>query len=344
MKKHQLGIGKMSKTKELLEAHINFELQQWKGERLKQNIEAELNSLDDWFQTLPLEKALNKEKLLEFIQNHIKEYPLKEETFQAIKRGVHRVHKSLRDSSSSIDSIITREDFNKLFNVFLGMKELRKDITHTIIHSPAYSNLISEVLYTSIKDFVINENAIAKNVPGASSFFKLGQDLLNITGMEAGIDKKLTQFIHDNIQDTIKQSEKFMDREFDKKLPDQIIEEAWEFLSQHQSSKISEYVTTDDLDKIMDIVKNSVTKNQKNPLLLMILNDLIEDFFTNYEGKTLGSILAEFGYTKEQHIPEITKIVTTIIEKPLIQEYIEKRLRVRLEAFYNSKEAEEILT
>ncbi|MCB1193792.1 MAG: hypothetical protein KDK90_25370 [Leptospiraceae bacterium] len=334
----------MSKAKELLEAHVKFELQNLSGEKLTQNIETELNLLYEWLDIIPLEDIITQDKLIDLVQNGVKEYPLKEETFQIIQRGAHRIHKTLANSSTQFESVISREDFNKLFKVFLGMQDLRRDITSTIIHSPAYSKLISEVLYTSIKDFVINENIFAKKVPGASSLFKLGQDFLNMTGMEDGMDKKLTQFIHDNIQDTIKQSEKFMDREFDKQLPDQIIEETWQFLSQHKSSKFAEYVSEKDIDALILIFKNSVSKNQKNPILQEILKDLIEDFFTNYKGKSVGFILCEFGFSKENHIPEIAKAATSILEKPPVKEYIEKRLRARLEVFYNSKEASNIMS
>ncbi|MBP9884847.1 MAG: hypothetical protein KBF93_01025 [Leptospiraceae bacterium] len=334
----------MSQLQTLLNAHIEYELSQWKGQNLKDNLKIEIESLYDTLVEMSIEDFVDKKTITELAKIYLtsREIGKEEESLAlAISEATYRLISSNQDQLTSLS---TKAIFDEAMNMGMSMKELRKDVIHTVINSPVYTKMISSVLYNAIADFAGGENAFAKNVPVASSLLKMGQDFLgNIPGMQAGIEKNLTAFIQSNLQNSLKQSEKLLNQELDSKTSKELTDEIWRFLNTKKISDLQHYANTDDFKKIFAIVKLEWEHIKTSPLLLQILDTNLDVILSRYKGKKIKELLALYKIEKKDITENITKIAESYISNPQIQTHLTNRLKLRLEGFYNSSEAKKII-
>ena len=67
----------------------------------------------------------------------------------------------------------------------------------------------SDIVYQALSDYLVNENPLAKKVPGVSSLMKMGKGLMESTGGNAAIESALKSYLHKNTQKIVDISERY---------------------------------------------------------------------------------------------------------------------------------------
>ncbi len=335
----------MSQLQKLLNAHIEYEVAEWKGESLKKNLKAEIESSYDAIGDIEAEKFIDKKTILDFAKSYVNTKEIEKEAEDLVLSLSEATHKLIGGNQEPLTSLFTKNIFEESMNMGMGMKELRKDVIHTVINSPVYTKMISSVMFNAIADFVGGENSFAKNVPGASSLFKMGQDFLgNIPGMQAGIEKNLTAFIQSNLQNSLKQSEKLLNQELDAKTSKELTDEIWNFISTKKISDLQHYAGKDDIKKIIHLSKTQWNHIKTSPLLLQILESHIDVILTRYKGKKVKELLALYKIQRSDITDNLSTLLENYISLPQIQHHLKQRITLRLEGFYTSEKAKSVLS
>ncbi|HRG44722.1 MAG TPA: hypothetical protein PLX69_22290 [Leptospiraceae bacterium] len=335
----------MSQLQKLLNAHIEYEVSAWKGENLKKSLKFEIESLYDAIVEIEAEKFIDKKTILDYVKSYINSREIEKEAEDLVLSLAETTHTLISKNQEPLTSLFTKNIFEDSMNMGMGMKELRKDIIHTVINSPVYTKMISSVMFNAIADFVGGENSFAKNVPGAFSLFKMGQDFLgNIPGVQAGIEKNLTAFIQSNLQNSLKQSEKLLNQELDAKTSKELTDEIWNFISAKKISDLQHYADKDDIKKILAVTKAEWNHIKTSPLLLQILESHIDVILTRYKGKKINELLSLYKIQKSDITDNLGNLLGSYISLPEMQAHLQKRITLRLEGFYNSENAKTVLS
>ncbi|MGB3062656.1 MAG: hypothetical protein WBE17_23240, partial [Anaerolineae bacterium] len=166
----------MTKKKDdLLEAHVRFELERLRGEKLPATLAEEVADVFAWLGHVRLREVVSADQVVDWIGRNVIERPISPELVDEIRENVLFVHEFLTNDDARVASLLPRGVFDQLVDNIIGLEDLRREITHQVISSSVYGVLISNVLYRGIKAFVLTENALAKNIPGASSLLRMGQ-------------------------------------------------------------------------------------------------------------------------------------------------------------------------
>ena len=205
-----------------------------------------------------------------------------------------------------------------------------------------YSRLISNVLYHGIKNFLLTENVLARNIPGASSLVRLGKRSLNAASpkLEGGIDRQLIKFVNANIQDTIAESETFLNTALDPALMRKLGDEAWETNATTAVGDLAVYVDVDSLSAIVAVVEKFWLHYRETPLFTALVAAVVRHFFARYGEQDVRSFLEAMGITEDVARREASALVTPWLEQARDSGYAEQRLRVRLGAFYAQYDAQ----
>ena len=242
----------------ILEAHVQFELRRFSGEKLKETLQEEISSLFAWCEHVKVNDVVRSAQLTGWIQRYVIEMPISDELMDFIKENVVVVYEFLQDDQTRVDEILPRKLFDRVIEAAIGLEDLRRSITHQVVSSSVYTMLISDVLYHGIKSFVLTENGFAKNIPGASSFVRLGQNALSAAApkMEKNVDKQLTAFINAHMQETTAESESFLNKVLDDKSIRKLGDEIWDANAKDTMSKLTGYVDKDSLPVMVEIVQS----------------------------------------------------------------------------------------
>lgn len=322
----------------ILEAHVQYELKRWSGKKLKPTLQEEVTALLGWFEQVQVRDVLKATQILQSLRRNVVELPLSAELRALIKENVVVVYEFLQQDKTKVKDILPRKLFDEVVKNLIGLEELRHEVTHQVISSSVYSMLVSNVLYQGIKGFVLTENTLVKNIPGASAFVRLGQRALNAAAptLEKGIDKQLVTFINGNIQETIYESETFLNKTLDAALITKLSDEVWTANAETEMTKLSGYLDAASLEVIVELVQNFWLHYRNTPLFYNLVRAVLHKFFLKHGKKNLRAFLEEMGITQEMILQETYQFAIPFVEKALDNGYLETRIRTRLDAFYTA--------
>jgi hypothetical protein len=337
----------MNTKKLLLKAHLEYEIKQFKGKVFENHIDDNIIRLFNFFDTITIEEIIRKDNIVSLYKYYVIEQKTPVELHNIIIKEIKSIFDLLKNNDTKINELISKENFNELIKSISNMKEMRDNIIKQVASTSLYSMLISNIMYNGIKDFILAENILVKNIPGASSLIKFGQDLLNKTlpKVEEGIDKKLREFIQSNIQDSISKSESFMKKTINEKLIIKLGEEIWNGIS---NNKISDYfpekLNMDEIDNLSIAIDNIWNDFKTGEFYSSIIELVISNFYDEYGNKTIKYFLDDFNVSIENLSKQIKENSSFLLENKKVMKFIETMIEERLDTFYNSKEADEIFS
>ena len=329
----------MTKKKDdLLEAHVRFELERLRGERLPATLAEEVADVFAWLEHVRLAEVVSAAQVVDWIRRNVIERPISPELVGEIRENVLFAHEFLKNDDTRVAALFPRKLFDQLVDNVISLEDLRREITHQFISSSVYGVLISNVLYRGIKAFVLTENTLAKNIPGASSLLRMGQNALNAGAPTLGksIDKQLLAFISANVQETIRESETFLNTTLDASLMHKWGDELWAANAEREMAELADFVDAAFLETMVQIGLNFWLHFRATPLFAELTTGLVRNFFRTHGEKDVRSWLADMGITQAIVTHEVTLAAAPVVETALRSGYAEKSIRRRLNAFYSA--------
>jgi hypothetical protein len=331
---------------QLLEAHIEHELNRFKDEAYKRTIEEEVTAVFEWVKKIKLKEVVTPEQIIGIIRRNVVELPVAGGVTELTGEMSQKVLASSQNKKTSLEDIFARKQYDDIVDKVGSLKTARNDLIHRLVTSSAYSQQISEVLFTGIKEYLLEENIIAKKVPGVSSLIRMGKFAVNKTmhSLEVAIENKVKSYIESNLESTIRRSEKSLINYFDETRIVDTGEEIWESIAETKLSKYFTAIDDNDMEDFIVIGYDFWLHFRKTKYFKGIYTELVKYFFKKYGDKELDVILEDIGVTREMVINELIEIVAPGIEKALSIGYLEERIRARLEDFYLSKKATALIS
>ena len=138
----------------MLDAHVQFELDQWTGDRLPQTLAEEVSALARWLEVVQVDHMIPRARLDSVIQRYVCEVPLSDELLVMVEQMVVAARSAVLNDGTKLSDLLRRDDYDRLVQTAIGMKAVRDAVTDQITTSEVYSQLIAHVLYRGIKKYL----------------------------------------------------------------------------------------------------------------------------------------------------------------------------------------------
>ena len=321
----------------LLAAHIEYELQQYAPARLPAVIEDEVAALYAWLATVKVADLVQPPQLTAWLQRNVLERPLPSEVVEFIQENLVVALELAQDDQTLIPSLLPREAYDRAVAAIGEMGELRRQVIHEIVRSSVYSRLVANVLYFGIKTFLVTENGMARAIPGASSLLRLSQNALNaaVPQAEKNVDKQLIAFIDDNIQQTVAESEDFLDRTLDAELVRSMGGELWESLSTTTLARLTRALDQHAVGAGSGVVEEVWQQLRTTAVAEDVLQAVVRSFFLRYGKQDVRRLLEQLGIGEETAAQELLAVAAPLVVQARGGGYLEARIRARLAPFYD---------
>ena len=326
---------------QLLDAHVEYELDRLRDGAWRQTIETEVNAAFDWMQTVRLGDIITPEQVLWTIRRCVVEYPVPDDTPGLIAETGRHLLAADANKKTVLKDIFCREQFDDVVDKVAGRKEARDLLIRRMVTGPAYAALISDVLYNGIKAYLLAENIITQKVPGVSSLIKLGKYAVNKTmrPIEAMVEARIKKFIESNIDGSLRRSEKTLSAYFNETRITDAADRIWRTVAGTPLSRYLSPINAIELKDFIAVGHDVFLHFRKTPYFTAVCTDLVYFLFEKYGDRQLDVLLADVGISRELVIEEISESASVGIEKALSTGYLETRIRERFAAFYGSKKA-----
>lgn len=322
----------------MLEAHVQFELDQFTADRLGVAIAQEASAAFTWLESVPLSAVITPELVDDWVGRYVFDAPISDEVAEMISGAVRAAHNAALHDKTPVAELLPVDVYEELAQAVIGMKEIRQAITNEITTSEVYSRLISHVLYYGIKNYLLTESVIARKVPGASSLMRLGQSALSSAApnLEKSIDRQLTAFVNTNIQDSIRESRHYLDKVLDDELLSAVAAEVWKNNADSTLADAAALLSNESLERLVESGKAAWLHLRSTPTVREILGQVTADFLDRNGDRPIANLLADVGITSTLVSEQLTDALTPVVARALDDGYLEVRIRARLGEFYST--------
>lgn len=327
-----------AEIKEIYEAHVAFELEQFEKKRLKANIKEEISAVWQWLDTVKLEEVSSVEKVIAFQERNIKERKLTKHQKEYLVDLSEAVHKLALHSKFTVADFLNEESFNDVAEKIIEQKELREKIIKDIVNNPFYGEMIADTLYDGIKAFAAQSGPSNETVGG--SLFNLGKGILGaaLSGVSDTIDRNIKKFIADNLQKSIAKSEQTLKSKLNDAQLRKMAKGIWKKMEKTDVKYIAKGIKLTEIDRseILNSAEKALSAAIQSEPVAELNEHVLTHFFEHSAKKSIAQILIDNDIIEKIVIKESEEFITPFIEKAIKSGFLKERIEARLGKFYQT--------
>jgi hypothetical protein len=327
----------------MFEAHVQFELSRFTGTAFEAAVRDEVHSAFTWLDKTHLADIATADRVSEVVCRLAVDLPVTEELRETVADAAAAIHTGLRAQDDTVGDVIQPEALDRMVAVGVGMHQLHEEILEQITENSVYARLVAHVVYHGIKSYVLTENVVARKVPGASSLVRLGQKGLSSAApkLEQNIDAQLISFVNANIADTVRDSRRYLGAMLDEEVLLSVATEVRSSNTNRTVASAAELVSETHVRELADAGVDLWLHLRTTPLFARMVRIVVEDIFERYGDRTVASLLADAGVSREVVARELVAVAGPVVGHAVDSGYLEERIRSRLAAFYDSYPGED---
>lgn len=333
-----------AKAAALLDAHVRHSLNQLTGPALASLVQSEIQTFFTQMGDRPVSQWVDEVTVRDFLLRNVFARELTPGLRGQLRHLLTQGLASPLHEGAQLETLLNVREVELIIDRALDLEELRREIVHAVLDSPVYSDVLSDLLYHSIKEYLLEENVLTKKVPGMSSLMKIGKGVVGrMGGLEETLEKTIKHYIKQNIRATVELSEQLIEKAFQGPKIREICRDAWGKIKTTQISDATRYIDIKDVEDAEDIANTIWNHVRQTEYAKQLLTEMVHIWFDANGDRPLTLLVQDLGYDADRLCAETLTTITPIAAILLESGYIEQRLRAHLESFYASAAVAEIL-
>ena len=337
--------GRSDLATELLEQHVKHELASLKGAKLHRFLEQEVTELWSYAGKITLNRITSEAQVMGVIQRIVMNMELDPGIPRLAADMATEVLNSSVQSQTTLGEIVTREQATGFLEEALELRHQRERIISEIMAHPVYQELVSNVVYHGLVNYLYEDNLITKSVPGVGSMMKFGKRMANraVPGLDETFERRLKAWLSDSLPGLISRSEQFLHEALsDEELRSSVMA-AWEALEGRTIEELREGLGDVELQEFLVSGFEFWQQFRKTDYFEGCARAVVSHLFAQYGERPLTDLLGDMGVSPEVVMTEMDAYAIPVIDVLREEGYVEALVRRRLAPFYKSAAVRKIL-
>lgn len=329
----------------LFEAHVKHEVAALKGAKLKKFLEQEVDELLGYAEKVPLGRLISPEQVMGVIKRIAVNMELDAGIPELAAEMAAEVLKAPVQADTTLGEILSREQASGFIEEALELRQQRERIISEIMAHPVYQELVSNVVYHGLVNYLYEDNLITRSVPGVGSVMKFGKKMANkaVPGLDETFERRIKAWLAESLPGLIVRSEQFLHRALtDDELRDSVMA-AWVSLENQTIAELQDGLGEVELQEFVVLGYDFWLNFRKTAYFEGCARAVVEHLFAKYGDRPVMDLLNDIGVTRGVIVTEIAELGLPIIDVLHKEGYVEALVRRRLGSFYKSAAAKKLL-
>ncbi len=330
-----------NKAAQLLDAHVAFVCEQITGDSFAGLVEEHVDAALLDIKKLKLKDVVSAKQIKATARFYASEMDIAPAIPELVGEISRRIYNHPGHDDTRLEDILTDKQFREFARKIAEMRELRERIIRESIGNPMYSEMIGDVLYHGIKNYLAN-NPLTKNIPGAQSLMKIGKGLMDKT--TPNLEEGLKKYVNHNTAASLRESERFLLKHLNDDAIYDTAVDIWNKVKHQKVSHFKEYVSEEDVEDAFVIGfeywRGSL---RESDYYTGFIDAGVEFFFEKYGNSTLDELLDEVGVSRDMIVRDVMHYVPGVLKALQKKKLLEDAVRRGLAPFYESDAAADIL-
>lgn len=334
-----------SKAEALLNAHVAWMAARLEGEALEEDVARRLDAALGLAGKLKLEDVVTLRSIQQTAIGYASDMTLGG-AIPALVGDIatalyeHPVHDKTR-----LEQLVPDKQFEEILDKVLELKELREAVVHESVSNPIFANLITELLYSGVRDYVAQSTKFAGKLPGAKSAMKFGKAFVDRARPElsGSLEDGIKTYVNKNTQTSLNASERYLLDAFESDEFRQVVLDLWDENKHLSVASVRDFAGQLDIEELFVIGYEYWQHLRKTAMYQQLIESGIEVFYDTYRKTTLTEILEDIGVTRDMMVRDAMRFLPRIIKALSKKGLLETAIRQQIEDFYRSDAAAAVL-
>lgn len=329
----------------LLEQHVQHEMAQFSRDRVMEELGRDLDILLEAADAMTLRQVVGPETVKAIIERHVVERDVPAIVPEmAAEFTNHLVSQSFHQQATPAD-VISRDRVEGFVDELLLLREQRDQLIDRMLEQPVYKDLVAKLTFEAIVRYVYEENLFSRRVPGVSSALKFSSRMLNkaVSGLDEVWEKSIKGYIARNVEKFVKESADFLSENLtDDELRTSIMD-AWDSFSGKSLGSLQRGLGEVEWSEFVVMGYDFWLAFRKTEYFRQCYETVVDRLFEQYGDYRLSALLEEFNIDRETVMTELEAVLPDVLDALHANGVVEAMLRRRLERFYTSDTALDVL-
>lgn len=317
----------------LMQAQLEFLLRELEGETLTRHLAVEAEAYCDLMETVSVQQLFPEKLVVGWVERNVLGYSptdaMREQAVMLVELGLNNPsHQQM-----PMRQLINRQIYDLMVERLIARPALRQEVIHSVLSSPVYTNLLSDVLYRSIADYLTTENPLARNVPGVSSLMKVGKGVIGRMGsLESTVEQAIKSYISRNLRSTVAFSEGLLQKALSNKNLRGFADDLWPRLEAYELGQAARHLEIQGMSYMAVVFWNQI---RQTDFMKQQVAYVVQAWYRHSGERPAMEVLEELGISREQLVREVIAIGEPLVKAWVGSGYIEKRAREHLQRFFD---------
>ena len=323
---------------QLIEAHLDFLEQEFSHTA---TIQSEFLNFYQWFRKQTLQDIWSFEQINALLQKQVLATPASHFLIEQISEHFRFALIHPANESTQIADVIPVLTVDKIAQYVASKSGHRQRLIKTVVNSPAFSAMITQLIQHSIQDYLDN-SVMAKRVPGVSRFMKMGKSVLE-TVTDSNLDEAIGHYLQKNILKLSQMSEHVLNQHFDDEKLYHFQANLWHKIKDMPLTVLKNYIEVQDLPNTIGLGHEIWDHLRQTEYLKQQVHDGAYAWYTRNQQRSFDLLLRDLNIDEALIQHELQQLLAPVIQKMLSSDYLRMRARAYLEKFYYAETAQKIL-
>src|SRR5690606_29213682 len=313
----------------LFEAHVKHEMAALKGAKLKKFLENEVDELLNRAGDLTLEKFISVDQVMGVIRRIAVNMELDAGIPELAAEMATEVMNAPVQSETTLGEILSRDQASAFIEEALELRQQRERIISEIMAHPVYQELVSNVVYHGLVNYLYEDNLITRSVPGVGSMMKFGKKMANkaVPGLDETFERRIKAWLSDSLPSPIARSVQFLHKALsDDELRDTVMA-AWVSLEDRTIEDLQDGLGDVQLQEFVVLGYDFWLHFRQTPYFEGCVRAVVEGLYARYGNQPVMNLLADIGVTREVIVTELEAVGLPLVDLLRQEGYLEALLR-----------------
>lgn len=322
----------------LLEAHVAFEMAQWRGETGQQRLTELVDVFWHWAETTTLNAVIDVDTLRGVAERLALDIELPDHLAAVIGAIADELVRLEVNRDTRVRDVIDQSLFEEGVSLTVELESLRVRLIRQLLNSPVYTALASDVLYQGIKDYIFSDSNAIRSIPGVSRLLKSSSAAVSrrMPGLEAQVESRVRAYIESNTARTLARTEAYLLESLDAERIRALAEEVWAAAADKPLS-VADAIEPAELQRLIDYGLQVWRSLRETEYVGRMIDEGVQRYVAWHGDDTLAELMGQVGIGRDVLLTETEQLAPVIIEGLADTGLLEALIRDRLAPFYASQ-------
>lgn len=329
----------------LLEQHVKHEMAALKGAKLRKFLAGEVTELFRLADEVRLERVVSADQVMGVIKRIVVNMELDGGIPELAGEMATEVMNAPVQAQTTLKEILSREQATAFLEEALELRHQRERLIGEVMAHPVYQELVANVVYHGLVNYLYEDNLITKNVPGVGSMMKFGKRFANraVPGLDETFERRLKGWLSDSLPGLIARSEQFLLKALsDEELHDTVMA-AWVAVEDRTIDDLKSGMGDVELQEFVVLGYEFWLNFRQTAYFEGCCEAVVNHLYAKYGQRPVTDLLADVGVTEAVVTAEVDALALPLVDLLRQEGYLEALIRRRLEPFYRSAAVAKIL-